>query len=184
MIVYDTESLRVLAANEAVERQYGYAQRELALLDIRAFREPASLADLETPEFRSCEPFNRLETVHVRRDGSSFPVEVFWHEVTYQGRRARLAAAIDISARRAAEVAARENEERYRKLFENCPVGIYRTTLDGRILMANPALLRMLGYQSFEQVATLMIDGHPGRSVDGFVAKVLAQGELRGFDSY
>jgi PAS domain S-box-containing protein len=184
MVVYDAETLSVLAANEAVERQYGYSQDELASLNIRDFRECGSAADLETPEFRSTHPFGRVETIHVRRDGTRFPAEVFWHDVLYNGRGARLAAAIDVSARRAAEAAARESDERYRKLFENCPVGIYRTSLDGRILMANPALLKMVGYSSFAEVAALNVDSQPGRAVDGFVAKVLAHGQLRGFDTH
>ncbi len=44
----------------------------------------------------------------------------------------------------------RESEARYRSLFEDSPVGIYRTTPAGEILLANPALLRMLGYPSRE----------------------------------
>ncbi|MFL6291303.1 MAG: PAS domain S-box protein [Thermoanaerobaculia bacterium] len=42
----------------------------------------------------------------------------------------------------------RESDARYRSLFEEAPVGIYRTTPDGQILLVNPALLRMLGYDS------------------------------------
>lgn len=41
-----------------------------------------------------------------------------------------------------------ESESRYRALFERVPVGLYRTTPDGRILDANPALVRMLQYPS------------------------------------
>jgi PAS domain S-box-containing protein len=59
----------------------------------------------------------------------------------------------DITARRRAEEALRESEERFRSLVENAPVGIYRTTPDGRILMANPALVRMLRFDSFEELA-------------------------------
>ena len=55
--------------------------------------------------------------------------------------------------RKRAEDALRESEERYRNIFENSPIGIYRTTPDGRILMANPALIRMLGFVSFEELA-------------------------------
>jgi len=47
----------------------------------------------------------------------------------------------------------RAREQQYRNLFENVPIGIYRTTPDGRILMANPALLEMLGYSRFEEIA-------------------------------
>ena len=52
-----------------------------------------------------------------------------------------------------AEQELRQSEERYRQLYENSPVGIYRTTPDGRILAANPALVRMLGYPSFEELS-------------------------------
>jgi PAS domain S-box-containing protein len=44
-------------------------------------------------------------------------------------------------------------EERFRSIFENAVMGLYRTTPSGTILMANPALLYMLGYPSFEELA-------------------------------
>jgi PAS domain S-box-containing protein len=47
----------------------------------------------------------------------------------------------------------RRSERRFRSLFENALVGIYRTTPDGKILLANPALLDMLGYASLEELA-------------------------------
>lgn len=42
--------------------------------------------------------------------------------------------------------ALRESEARYRTLFERVPIGLYRTTPEGQILDANPALIEMLGY--------------------------------------
>jgi PAS domain S-box-containing protein len=48
--------------------------------------------------------------------------------------------------RKRAEVGLQESEERYRSLFEETPVGLYRTTPGGQILDANPALAEMLGY--------------------------------------
>ncbi len=44
-------------------------------------------------------------------------------------------------------------EEAYRVLFENSPIGIYRTTPEGEVLLANRALLDMLGYETVEQLA-------------------------------
>ncbi|MBN2380673.1 PAS domain S-box protein [candidate division WOR-3 bacterium] len=44
-----------------------------------------------------------------------------------------------------------ESEERYRSLQANVPVGIFRTTPEGDLLSANPAMLRMLGYASKEE---------------------------------
>ena len=59
----------------------------------------------------------------------------------------------DITGRTRAEEALRRSEERFRSLFENATVGLYRTTPAGRIEMANPALVRMLGYESFAALA-------------------------------
>jgi len=56
---------------------------------------------------------------------------------------------LDITESKLAEIALREEELRYRTLFENAQIGIYRTTPDGKILKANPALIDMLGYESF-----------------------------------
>lgn len=63
----------------------------------------------------------------------------------------------EIAERRKAEQALRKSEEQFRSLFENAPVGLYRSGREGRFLMANPALLRMLGYDSFEELAALDI---------------------------
>jgi PAS domain S-box-containing protein len=43
-------------------------------------------------------------------------------------------------------------EKRFRDIFENAVVGIYRTTPNGKILMANPALVKMLGYSTFDEL--------------------------------
>ncbi|MEW6376940.1 MAG: PAS domain S-box protein [Thermodesulfobacteriota bacterium] len=63
----------------------------------------------------------------------------------------------DITERKRAEESLRESEERFRSLFENAMIGIYRTTPDGQILIANPALIKMLGYTSFEELAQLNV---------------------------
>jgi PAS domain S-box-containing protein len=44
--------------------------------------------------------------------------------------------------------------ERVTPLLEGLPIGVYRTSLDGRVLMANPALLRMLGYATLAELSS------------------------------
>ncbi len=48
--------------------------------------------------------------------------------------------------------ALRQSEARYRSLFENLEEGVYRTTADGKIVAANPALMRLFGYDSVEEL--------------------------------
>lgn len=58
-----------------------------------------------------------------------------------------LAVAIEMALyKHALDQKLRQSEERYRTLFENVPAGLYRTTPDGQILDANPALRAILGY--------------------------------------
>jgi PAS domain S-box-containing protein len=58
----------------------------------------------------------------------------------------------DVTERKQAEQALLNSEERFRSLYENSTVGLYRTTPDGCILMANPTLVRMLGYLTWEEL--------------------------------
>jgi two-component system cell cycle sensor histidine kinase/response regulator CckA len=54
----------------------------------------------------------------------------------------------DSTGRKLAEEMLRESEARYRGMFENATYGIYRTTIEGELLDANPAFVNMLGYRS------------------------------------
>lgn len=61
----------------------------------------------------------------------------------------------DVTERIRAEAALRESEARYRSIFENSAVGIFRSTLDGRFTIVNQALVRMLGYTTTAEVLAL-----------------------------
>lgn len=52
----------------------------------------------------------------------------------------------------------RENEERYFGLFQNAPVGLFQTTLEGKILATNPAMVNMLGYSYSEKLLNKITD--------------------------
>ena len=54
--------------------------------------------------------------------------------------------------RKQSEQALRDAEEKYRTIFENAVDGIFQTTPDGRYLSANPALARIYGYESAEEL--------------------------------
>jgi PAS domain S-box-containing protein len=79
-----------------------------------------------------------------------------------------------------------ESEERYRNLFENSVLGVYRTTPDGRVLMANPALLEMLGYSTLDELAGRDLEHgefEPRYSRARFREKIETEGEIIGLES-
>ena len=84
-------------------------------------------------------------------------------ESRVQQRTSDLAGAVEklqeeIAERKRAEQSLRRAEERFRTIFENAVVGIYRTTPDGRILMANPAIIKLMGYNSFDELSRLNLE--------------------------
>ncbi len=92
----------------------------------------------------------------------------------------------ELTERKRAEEAMHEAEEKYREIFENVSEGIYRTTPDGKILLANPALAKMLGYDSPDELKTINVQKegykHPADRKK-FVELMDKNGQVRGFES-
>lgn len=89
----------------------------------------------------------------------------------------------EVAKRRQVEENLRQSEEKYRTLVDNSPIGIYRTTPGetGAYLSANPALLKMLGFESFEdlqQTTPAQQYIHPAERRQ-FSERLLAAGNLR-----
>lgn len=63
----------------------------------------------------------------------------------------------DITDRRLAEESIRQSEEKYRKLIERMPDGVYKSTHDGKFLEVNPAMVKILGYSSVEELLSVDI---------------------------
>ncbi|NVN90505.1 MAG: Cache 3/Cache 2 fusion domain-containing protein, partial [Desulfuromonadales bacterium] len=79
----------------------------------------------------------------------------------------------------------RESEEKFRMIFENAIEGLFRTSLEGCFLNANPAMARILGYDSPDELKTSMTDIRHQLYVspddrDSFVSVLLEQGDTAG----
>lgn len=129
------------------------------------------------------------EVGHVRLDGSTFPV---WMSCTVLQDGAGepfglLALGRDISAEKEAERALAESERRYRDLFDKAPIGIFATTSRGEVLDINPAMARMLEYESpAEAVAAMHLLGNElyvdaGRRTE-FLRELQEHGTVSGFE--
>ena len=69
-----------------------------------------------------------------------------------------IAVASDLTDRWQAEEALRRAEEKYRGIFENAIDGVFQSVPEGRFVSANPALARMLGYDSPEELIASLTD--------------------------
>jgi len=91
----------------------------------------------------------------------------------------------EVEERQRAEADSRISEERFRTLVENVPVGIYRNTPDGRIDMANPALVAMLHESSYEEVAQKYSGRASGENPNRreYFERMNRDGEVKGYES-
>jgi PAS domain S-box-containing protein len=107
---------RILEVNDAAVHTYGHSHAEMLGMTISDLRAPETRA--EVPEtLRQARGEGRLfQTVHLRKDGTRFPVEISARGTVLEGEEVILSVVRDISARRRAEEE-REQIERFRELF-------------------------------------------------------------------
>ena len=140
--------------NSGAERLYGYRADEV-LGRSRALLIPPERHDefsRTLTRLKSGDRIERFETVRVRKDGSRIDVSVSMSPMRDGDGNIVGASGIgrEIGARKQAEDALRENEARFRAIFESSAVGISRVDRDGRVVEVNPAIERILGYTTQE----------------------------------
>ncbi len=106
----------------------------------------------------------------------------------YNNNQAAFFVGIDITERKQAEEALKQAEANYRSIFENAVEGIFQTTPAGVYLSANPALARIYGYQSPEELIDNLTNIQEQLYVDPprrqeFVRLLEEQGAIVGFES-
>jgi diguanylate cyclase (GGDEF)-like protein/PAS domain S-box-containing protein len=123
MWVYDQDSLRFVAVNDAAIEHYGYTREQfliMTLLDIRPAEdhdEVRRVAGVTRPaDYRSGRTWR-----HKKADGTLIDVAVFSRVFTYEGRRAAIGAIFDVTERKRAEDEIRRTREFLNTVVENVP---------------------------------------------------------------
>ncbi len=104
MWVFDRDSLRIVAVNDAMVSHYGYSRMELvgsSMLDIRPVEDRRALNDAVLLPAHSALQ-GRVWT-HLHKDGHAMRMSIFSHDIEFDGRAARLVAAHDVTEREQAE---------------------------------------------------------------------------------
>ncbi|HXH94944.1 MAG TPA: PAS domain S-box protein [Thermoanaerobaculia bacterium] len=151
-VLLDPDTGAIVDANVAAVEFYGWdidTLRSMHIWQINTLDEEAIRAEMTnaTRQQRSYFVFR-----HRLANGDLRDVEVHSGPIVSGGRTLLYSIIHDVTERKIAEEALLLSEQKYRNIVDYASVGIYRSTPDGRILMANPELARILGYDSIEDL--------------------------------
>ena len=152
ILIFNPENEIVLDANERACELYGYQRSELIGASLEKVSKDVKKGKEKIKETIEKGFYNNFETVQYKKDGSEIVLEINASVTEYKGKKAILSLNHDITKRKNIEKALRESEEKFRNIFYNSPLGIYRTTPEGKIIAANPAILELLGFSSIEEL--------------------------------
>ena len=176
MWVYDFESLRFTAVNDAAVRHYGYSREEFLGLTLRDIRPAEDIEIMERAVGTVGPRSGPNHYRHQKKDGRVIDVEITSFEFVSGGRRSRLVIAQDVTARMRADDELRESEERYRELFENANDVVYTHDLEGIVTSMNLAGERICGYSRDEiigrHIHELLVPEHKERASDAMAKKL------------
>jgi len=185
----------IQTVNQVTLNLLGYEEEELIGKPISTVfvKEESEFKDADFKDLIRKGIVQNAEKIYLTKDGGEIPV-LFSSSVMRDDEgniQGIICVARDIRERKGAEdlmrvqrdlaeEALRESEERYRTLVENVNIGIYRNTggPHGRFLQVNPALIRILGYDSVEEFIKVPVSAlyknPPERK--RFVEKIKKQG--------
>src|SRR6187455_2237712 len=178
----------IQSANPAVGELFGFSPKELIGRNVsilmptpHSHKHDGYIAHyLRTGEARVIGVGRELQAL--RRDGSIFPIELAVSEVSRNGERHFTGIIRDISARKRAEDALRENQARIQAILDTAVDGILTIDERGVIEMANRAAGRLFGYDAADLVGrnvSLLMPAAHSKVHDTYIERYLRTGEAR-----
>lgn len=184
MWIFDTDSLRILAVNNAAIEHYGWSRDEFLSMTIRDVRPPEDVPYLMRVLSSPSEIWNVVPGIvrHTRKDGTMLEVEVTSHALKWEGRPARLVLINDITE----HARARAEQARLAKIIETSDDAIVSMDADATIVTWNSGARRMLGYSRSEMVGRSMLELVPEErrtEESGLLARAYAGETVSHFES-
>lgn len=161
MWVYDIETLRFLAVNDAAVATYGWTRDEFLAMDLRAIRPAEDIALVEQSVATTHAAYARSSGWRHRwRDGTVRDVEIASHDIRWDGRAARLVIVDDVTVRREAEQALLAMNDRLSDqaaLLDLATDAIVVYDLDGKVTYWNGGAERTFGWRSADAVGHALV---------------------------
>jgi two-component system NtrC family sensor kinase len=151
-IVVLDEQGKVYEANRRFAEMLGYTPKEVRKLSVWDWEFQFPREQVAEMIRTVDEKGDRFETKHRRKDGTVYDVEISTNGAIYAGQKLIFCVCRDITERKQAETALRQEEEKLRVILESIPQGVTVTDLEGKILEVNNAVLRLHGYNKRQKL--------------------------------
>jgi len=188
ILILDAENGTVIDVNPFMIEMLGYSYNQFigkAIWELGFFKDSKlnreNFLELQKKEYIRYEELP-LETI----DGQPINVEFISNVYLVDDKKVIQCNIRNIAERKRAKEMLRESEMRFRSLFENFVIGLYRTHPDGTIILANKTLIKMLGYPSFEKLAERNLEKEGFESSyerKKFLEQIEKDGEINNFES-
>jgi formate hydrogenlyase transcriptional activator len=153
MWVWDAESLRFLAANEAAISHCGYSQDEFLAVRIEGIRPATEAQSLSKFLSKSLTGIGQVAVCKFhKKDGTLIDVEIHNQPINWAGKPAHLVVTNDITGRTRTEHALRDSEERVRLILASAAEAIFGCDPVGTCIFCNDAAAQLLGYDHFSEL--------------------------------
>lgn len=156
--IYDLETLQFLEVNEQAILKYGYSRNEflnMTIRDIRPEEDVVKLKEIVRIKYGTSDIYHGTWR-HVLKYGKIIQVEITSHLINYNGRKASLVLAIDVTEKnKAAEKLVQLNKD-FELILQSTDEGIYGIDEMGLCTFINRAAARMFGYSPEECIGKNM----------------------------
>lgn len=147
ILFLETETGRIVEANQAAVETYGYDHRTLLKLNISDLRAPETLPLLKRQYEAADKGGSQFETIHLRGDGSKFPVEVSAIGSDVGGGRLIISIIRDISERREAEELLNQNQAMLSLAMQSSRMGAWELDIRTGVVQWTPELEEIFGLE-------------------------------------
>ncbi|NMG57179.1 PAS domain S-box protein [Geitlerinema sp. P-1104] len=184
MVSWISSDLRYLGVNRHLAKTYNLLPEAFVDQEI-GFLQTSDLFQGFLEEFFASEATEHCQEITAKVHGEIHSYLIAAQK--YDEGRAAFTVGIDVTERHRAIQALKEAEAKYRTLFENAVEGIYQISPSGTYLNANPALARIYGYESPEDLINNLSCGDRLLYVDiqkrqYFLETLHQQGQVIGFE--
>ncbi|MCF6097150.1 PAS domain S-box protein [Thermovorax subterraneus] len=151
--IFHPETLKFIAVNRGARENLGYSEEELKEMtpvDLKPGFDFQSFKELLAPLYEGKQESIIFNTLHRRKDGSCYPVEVHLQLVEFMKEKVYVALIIDITEHKAMEKELQERNEILSTIMESARDAIIMIDDKGNVTFWNPAAERIFGYTKKE----------------------------------